>query len=88
MRVLVRDVRVISVGGSEVRQNADLTEVKVLPVTLSLKQPDALAVAYATSFAESVRLVGLPVDVGDSRSHEKDFYDATDLGGEAIPEEG
>ncbi len=63
-QVLVRSVRVVSVGGvqtsSEETTQNELQETQVLPVTLALEAKDALKVTYADSFATSVRLVGLP----------------------------
>jgi len=63
-RVLVRSVRVVSVGGiettSEKTSKNELQESQVLPVTLALEPDDALKVTYADAFATTVRLVGLP----------------------------
>lgn len=63
-QVLVRNVRVVSVGGQITRNTQSssgaLQEEQVLPVTLALEADDALRVTYADSFALSVRLVGLP----------------------------
>lgn len=90
VRVLVRDVRVVSVGGSEVRKDdADLTKQQtVVPVTLALGPQDALSVTYASAFAASVRLVGLPSQLDQDRSGEQNTFDAGNLGGTAIPEGG
>lgn len=89
-RVLVRDVRVVSIAGQQtVTQAGDqgLSEQDVIPVTLALEPKEALSVTYAAAFADEVRLVALPTDVGTNRSHEKTAYDARDLGGTAVPEE-
>lgn len=63
-QVLVRSVRVVSVGGietaSEKTSKNELQQSQVLPVTLALEPSDALKVTYADSFATTVRLVGLP----------------------------
>jgi pilus assembly protein CpaB len=91
VRVLVRNVRIVSIGGRQTVPD-DTAETTgetqdIVPVTLALKPKDSLAVTYAGAFAEEVRLVALPGDVGTNRSEEVDEYDATDLGGKAIPEE-
>lgn len=63
-RTLVRNVRVVSVGGQQTRREPDqqgaLAEQSVVPVTLALAPQEALSVTYADAFAVSVRLVGLP----------------------------
>ena len=63
-QVLVRSVRVVSVGGietaSEKTSKNELQQSQVLPVTLALEPNDALKVIYADAFAATVRLVGLP----------------------------
>lgn len=70
-RVLVRNVRVVSVGGvettSEKTSQDELEETRVLPVTLALAPADALKVTYADAFAQSVRLVGLPQGIQNQR---------------------
>lgn len=91
VRVLVRNVRVVTVGGSQsVRQSDPDTGVSadrtVLPVTLALEPNDALAVTFASAFAEEVRLVGLPTGNSLNRSGESGSFDAGNLGGRAIPE--
>jgi pilus assembly protein CpaB len=89
VRVLVRNVRVVSIGGKQtVQQSGDtgIREASVVPVTLALQQPEALAVTYANSFAAEVRLVGLPTDVGTNRAGENDNYSAAALG-EVAPTE-
>jgi pilus assembly protein CpaB len=59
----------------------------VIPVTLALSPTAALAVTYANSFAEEVRLVGLPPGVAQDRSKERKTFDARRLGGKAVPEQ-
>jgi pilus assembly protein CpaB len=91
VQVLVRNVRVVSIGGQQtVRKNDDngITESDVVPVTLALTPNNALAVTYANAFAQEVRLVGLPTDVGTNRTDEQNEYDAKSLGGKAIAEKG
>ncbi len=93
VRVLVRNVRVVTVGGSQsVRQSNPDTGVAsdqtVLPVTLALEPNDALAVTFASAFAEEVRLVGLPTGDTLNRKGEAGSFDAGNLGGQAIPEGG
>jgi len=90
VKVLVRDVRVVSIEGQQtVTTNDDngVGQSDVIPVTLALKPHDALAVTYANAFAQEVRLVGLPTDETADRSGEKDEYDAKQLGGRAIAED-
>ncbi|MEO9322603.1 Flp pilus assembly protein CpaB [Nocardioides sp. C4-1] len=91
-RVLVRDVRIVSIGGQQSVQVDSEDSVgrsrEVVPVTLALEPKDSLSVTYAAAFAEEVRLVALPGDVGANRSEEIDDFDASDLGGQAVPEEG
>lgn len=90
VRVLVRNVRVVSVGGRETVRGEDdetgvISDRAVIPVTLALEPDDALAVTYANAFADEVRLVGLPT--GElNRAAESDVFDAQNLGGEAVPE--
>ena len=89
VRVLVRDVRVVTIGGQQtVTQDDDegVSENEVVPVTLALEPDDSLSVTYASAFADEVRLVALPTDVGTDRSDDVDSYDAGNLGGTAIPE--
>ena len=89
VRVLVNDVRVVSIGGRQtVTETGDegVEQNEVVPVTLALEPEDSLAVTYATAFAEEVRLVALPTDVGTDRSGDVDSFDAGNLGGTAIPE--
>jgi pilus assembly protein CpaB len=90
VQVLVRNVRVVSIGGRQtVRQNDEngIEQTDVIPVTLALEPNRALAVTYANSFAKEVRLVGLPTDVGTNRAGERNSFDAKSLGGRAVPEE-
>lgn len=90
-RVLVRDVRIVSIGGQQTVTVDDESSLgsteSVVPVTLALEPKDSLSVTYAAAFAQEVRLVALPGDVGANRSKEADEFDATDLGGQAVPEE-
>ncbi|MGN6611669.1 MAG: Flp pilus assembly protein CpaB [Angustibacter sp.] len=94
VRVLVRNVRVISVGGKQTADNGTDSELsgsrpsQVVPVSLALEPNDALAVTYAGAFAQQVRLVKLPTGNTQNRSGEANRYDATQLGGQALPEEG
>lgn len=83
-KVLVRNVRVVSVRGVETRTQTstedDLTQQEVIPVTLALQPTAALAVTYADAFASTVRLVGLPPGTsGSNRSEERDQVNADDL---------
>lgn len=90
VRVLVRNVRVVSIGGKQTVTDSDtqqgLREQDVVPVTLALEPEEALSVTYANAFAKEVRLVGLPTDVGASRSRERSSFDAGQLGGKPTPE--
>jgi pilus assembly protein CpaB len=89
VRVLVKDVRVVSVGGQQTVTANDTTreEKDVVPVSLALQPNAALAVTYASAFAEEVRLVKLPTgSTGDSSASTE--YDADQLGGKAVPETG
>ncbi len=92
VRALTRDVRVVSIAGQQtvVRrdQEGGANEQSVIPVTLALEPEDAMGVTYAAAFAQEVRLVALPTDVGADRAREPNEFDADDLGGKAIPEEG
>jgi pilus assembly protein CpaB len=92
VRVLVRNVRVVSIGGVQTVQQRSaetgIGEADVVPVTLALEPAEALSVTYANSFASEVRLVGLPTDVGVNRAKEPSSFDATGLGGRAVPEDG
>lgn len=89
VRVLVRDVRVVTIGGRQTVTQSDeegVGEDEVVPVTLALEPDASLAVTYAQAFAEEVRLVALPTDVGTDRTDDVNSYDAGNLGGTAIPE--
>jgi pilus assembly protein CpaB len=85
VRVIVRDARVVAVGGERsVREDTDrggIREDDVLPVTLALEAEEALSVTYAGAFAEEVRVVGLPADVRSGRDGERTEFDASGLGG-------
>lgn len=90
VRVLERDIRVVSIGGRQTVQTADektgVSQDDVVPVTLALEPTQAMAVTYANSFASEVRLVGLPTDAGLNRASERNSFDARQLGGRAVPE--
>jgi pilus assembly protein CpaB len=92
VRVLVRDARVVSIGGERSVRNSSarggVRQDDVLPVTLALETADALSVTYAGAFATEVRLVGLPEDVPADRERERSQFDAGGLGGDAVPEGG
>lgn len=91
VKILTRNVRVVSIAGQQTVTESTkqgVSEQQKVPVTLALSTGDSQAVAYASAFAEEVRLVALPTDVGTDRTGEKGNYDAKDLGGEAIPERG
>lgn len=92
VRRLVQSVRIVSIGGRQTVPDTSQEGVggtqDVVPVTLALSPDDTLAVTYAASFAQQVRLVKLPADVGTNRKNEPDQYDAENLGGEAVPEDG
>lgn len=89
-RVLVRDVRIVSIGGRQTVPDTTGGELAgtqdVVPVTLALEPKDSLAVTYAAAFALEVRLIALPGDVGANRGDDVDDFDAEDLGGAAVPE--
>ncbi|MFC7624046.1 Flp pilus assembly protein CpaB [Microlunatus sp. GCM10028923] len=88
-RILVQNVRVVSVAGQQQVQTPDREALQtVIPVTLALRTESALAVTYANSFAQEVRLVGLPPGVAQDRSKEPRSFDAGALGGRAQPEGG
>lgn len=89
VRVLVREVRVVTIGGEQTVTEADedgVSENEVIAVTLALEPDDSLSVTYANAFAEEVRLVALPTDQGADRTDDVDSFDAGNLGGTAIPE--
>lgn len=90
-QVLVRNVRVVSVGGVQTRSQETaqgaLADREVVPVTLALRPDDALKVTYADAFATSVRLVGLPPGIqSQDRRTEPSTVDTTALGLAARPE--
>lgn len=86
-RILVENVRIVSVEGQQQVPSADARSVQnVIPVTLALPPDDALSVTYANAFAQEVRLVGLPPGVAQDRTSEQKTYDAEELGGTAVPE--
>jgi pilus assembly protein CpaB len=86
-RILVQNVRVVSVLGQQQVQSPDAKTIEnVIPVTLALSPTNALSVTYANSFAQEVRLVGLPPGVAQDRSKERKTFDARVLGGKAEPE--
>ena len=90
VRILVRDVRIVSIAGEQTVTQSSATggtaEQKVIPVTLALEPDQALSVSYAAAFAAEVRLVALPNDVGTNRQGEPNNYDASELGGKAVLE--
>ena len=92
VRTLVRNVRVVSVGGQQTVQQRDdddrggRGEAEVVPVSLALEPNNALAVTYAGAFAKEVRLVKLPSGNSENRAGETSKYDASRLGGRAVPE--
>jgi pilus assembly protein CpaB len=86
-RILVENVRVVSVAGLQQVQSPDAKTIQnVIPVTLALQPAAALSVTYANSFAKEVRLVGLPPGVAQDRSREVKTFDASRLGGTAVRE--
>lgn len=90
VRVLVRNARIVSVGGQQTVQrevDVDVRQQEVLPVTLALEPRDTLAVSYASAFAQEVRLVRLPSGNTERRTDETNLYDAGDLGGKPVPED-
>lgn len=90
VKVLTRDVRVVSIQGQQTITNQTsngTSQSQVIPVTLALIPKDAMAVTYAANFAQEVRLIGLPTDVGADRKDDINEYDASQLGGKAVPEE-
>jgi pilus assembly protein CpaB len=88
VRVLVRNVRIVSIGGKQTVPDGTATggsgNKDVIPVTLALEPGDSLSVTYANAFAQEVRLVALPGDRGTNRAGETGEFDASDLGGEAV----
>lgn len=91
VRVLERNIRIVSIAGQQTvtQQNSQgVREAQVIPVTLAVQPNQALSISYAASFALEVRLVALPSDVGVNRDNEANTFDASTLGGQAIPEGG
>jgi pilus assembly protein CpaB len=89
VRVLARNIRVVSIAGQQTvtkQGQSGVSQQSVVPVTLALESQGALSVTYSSAFAQEVRLVALPLDVGTNRAREKDTFDAGSLGGKAIPE--
>jgi pilus assembly protein CpaB len=89
VKVLARDIRVVSIAGEQqVTQTGDggIQEQSVIPVTLAVVPKVAMSLTYAANFAAEVRLVALPNDVGTDRRGEVDAFDASELGGTAVPE--
>lgn len=89
VRVLARNIRVVSIAGQQTvtkQGQSGVSQQSVVPVTLALESRGALSVTYSSAFAQEVRLVALPLDVGTNRAREKDTFDAGSLGGKAIPE--
>jgi pilus assembly protein CpaB len=89
VRVLARNIRVVSIAGQQTvtkQGQSGISQQSVVPVTLALESEGALSVTYSAAFAQEVRLVALPLDVGTNRAREKDTFDAGNLGGKAIPE--
>jgi pilus assembly protein CpaB len=89
VKVLVRNIRVVSIAGQQtVTQQGQngVSQQSVVPVTLALEPEAALSVTYSAAFAQEVRLVALPIDVGTNRAGEKENFNAGNLGGTAIPQ--
>lgn len=87
VKLLVRSVRVVSIGGTQqVTRGTGRTidAQQVIPVTLAVEPNDAMAVTYASNFASEVRMVGLPPGASQGRQGERDEYDARQLGGTAV----
>ncbi|MGL5817282.1 MAG: Flp pilus assembly protein CpaB [Phycicoccus sp.] len=89
VRVLVRDIRVVSIGGRQTVTETDADtgaqQNEILPVTLALEPGASLSVTFAAAFAEQVRLVALPTDRGTNREKDVESFDAGNLGGVAVP---
>jgi pilus assembly protein CpaB len=89
VKVLARDIRVVSIAGEQqVTQQSEegVEEQSVIPVTLAVVPKIAMSLTYAANFAAEVRLVALPNDVGTNRSGEVNDFDAGELGGKAVLE--
>lgn len=86
-RILVENVRVVSVAGQLQVQTPDAKSLQnVIPVTLAVSPSSALEVTYAAQMAAEVRLIGLPPGVAQDRSRERRTFDARQLGGKAVAE--
>lgn len=89
VRLLEKNIRIVSIAGQQTvtQQGAQgVSTSDVIPVTLAVEPSAAMSITYAAAFADEVRLVALPSDVGVSRTDEPESYDASNLGGQAIPE--
>lgn len=89
VKVLERNIRIVSIAGQQTVTQQDAQGVRdkeVIPVTLAVEPNAALAITYAAAFAQEVRLIALPSDVGVNRAGETDTYDASALGGIPVPE--
>ncbi|WP_338749351.1 Flp pilus assembly protein CpaB [Janibacter alittae] len=89
VKLIDKDVRVVSIAGKQTvtkTTQGGLTEQSVIPVTLALSPEKSMAVTYAAAFADEVRLVALPSDVGVDRESDVEEFDADDLGGKAVTE--
>ncbi|SEP70397.1 pilus assembly protein CpaB [Microlunatus flavus] len=86
-RILVENVRVVSVAGQLQVQTPDAKSLQnVIPVTLAVSPESALELTYAAQMAAEVRLIGLPPGVAQDRSKEQRTFDARQLGGKAVAE--
>lgn len=89
VKLIDKDVRVVSIAGKQTVSKSTengMTEQAVIPVTLALSPEKTMAVSYAAAFADEVRLVALPTDVGVDRDEDVEEFDAGDLGGEPVIE--
>lgn len=90
VRVLVHDVKVVAVSsvqngnGTSSADNHN-SPSSYIAVTLALSTDDSLAMTYASAFASELRVVKLP-PVAEQDSNSDNTYDATKLGGKAVPE--
>lgn len=86
-RILVENVRVVSVAGQLQVQTPDAKSLQnVIPVTIAVTSDAALQLTYAAQMAKEVRLIGLPPGVAQDRSKERKTFDARALGGKAVRE--
>lgn len=91
VRVLVHDVKVVTVSSPQTEQNSSSAKgtssapANFIAVTLALTAQDSLAVTYAAAFAADLRVVKLP-PVGEQDPSTDGPYDANKLGGKAVPE--